>query len=169
MAREPKIYRRLTRNASGLVGYTSLWAAADHLMIVLSSGYNENYSRIDFRDVKAFIVTDSNRRSNFSFIYGILAFIAFVVSLGLLSAGRTFYLSGIFLVVGLVGLAVNAMFGPSCTAHVVTEVQTAKLPSILRRRQARRILFGLEPLIRAAQAETPGAAPPPEAVPPLPQ
>jgi hypothetical protein len=168
MAREPKIYRRLTRNASGLVGYSSLWAASDHLMIVLSSGYNENYSRIDFRDVKAFIVTDSNRRSNYAFIYGILAFIAFVISLGLLSAGRTFYLSGIIFAAGVVGLTVNAVLGPTCAAFVVTEVQVARLPSIVRRRQARRILFGIEPSIRAAQSETPGASPGIE-VPPLPQ
>jgi hypothetical protein len=168
MAREPKIYRRLTRNASGLVGYSSLWAASDHLMIVLSSGYNENYSRIDFRDVKAFIVTDSNRRGIIAIIFGIIAFVGILLLVGFLISGKTRYVTAIVLAIGVVGLAVNAVRGPTCAAFVVTEVQVAKLPSIVRRWQARRILLGIEPSIRAAQSETPGT-PPGIEVPPLPQ
>jgi hypothetical protein len=168
MAREPKKYKRLTRNASGLVGYSSLWAASDHLMIVLNSGYNESYSRIDFRDVKAFIVTDSNRGATFAVVYGIITFVGVLLLAGFLITGKALYVPGIFLAIGVVGLAVNAVLGPTCAAYVVTEVQVAKLPSIVRRRQARRILFGIEPSIRAAQSEAPGTSPALAAVPPLP-
>src|SRR5579863_5316355 len=130
MAPEPKTYRRLTRNASGIAGYTSLWAASDHLLMVFSTGYNESYSRIEFRDVKAFILTESGRRLRFAVGYGIVAFIGLSIAAVGLIEGRTFYGGAIVLALGLAGMAINAALGPTTLAYVVTGVQMTKIPAL---------------------------------------
>lgn len=168
MASEPKIYRRVTRASSNLAGYTSLWAASDHLLIAFSTGYNERYSRIDLQDVKAFVVMESSRRGIIAVIYGILAALMLVISLALFLTKSSFYFSGVFFVVGLVGLAVNGLLGPSCEVFIVTGVQVTKISGVTRRRKARKLLLKLEPLIREAQAK-PGGDAVPDLVPPLPQ
>ncbi|HEY1847910.1 MAG TPA: hypothetical protein VGG37_01830 [Opitutaceae bacterium] len=169
MASKPKTYRRLTRNSSSLAGYTSLWAASDHLLIAFSSGYNERYSRIEFRDVKAFIVTDSSRRGVWTTIYAGMTGLALLVSLSFLISKSSFYISGILFVLGLVGLGVNASLGPACEVFVVTDVQVTKVPALRRLRKARKVLYQLEPLIGEAQAGAADPAAAPEQVPPLPQ
>jgi hypothetical protein len=161
MAPEPKTYRRLTRNASGIAGYTSLWAASDHLLMVFSTGYNESYSRIEFRDVKAFILTESSRRLRFAVVYGIVAFIGATFAGVELLDHSTFYAGAIVLALGLIGLAINASLGPTTLAYVVTGVQMTKIPALRRRRQARQVLYGLETLIREAQAGDGAASAPP--------
>ena len=73
MADAGKLYTRLTRNAAGVGSYSSLWLGTDHLMLVRSTGYNENYSRIQLRDIKAIILTRSERRMLWALFWGIVA------------------------------------------------------------------------------------------------
>src|SRR6185369_11582555 len=76
MARQSKPYTRLTRNASGLGVVTSLWLAADHLVLVRSTGYTENYSRLQLRDIKGFFTTKSERRLWWGLWWGLIALIS---------------------------------------------------------------------------------------------
>jgi|CZKI01.1.fsa_nt_gi hypothetical protein len=162
MPKPPRIYERLTRPATSVASYKSLWLAADHLLIVSSTGYTEDYQRLQFSNVRGFFVIPSVRRLLWSIPWGIMA----LVSAGFL--GTTLYsgqrptVSGSFLAVSAVLLLWNHLLGPSCSVFVVTRVQTARLPSLVRRRKARRVLARLQPIIAGFQA---GVAPAQEAAP----
>ena len=69
-----------------------------------------------------------------------------------MSSGGRPYFSGPLLVLGLLAILWNHILGPGCTAHVVTGVQTALLPSVVRRRKARKVLAAVVPAIREIQA-----------------
>lgn len=153
MAKAPKLYTRLTRNAAGLGSYSSLWLASDHLMIVRSTGYNESYTRIQLSDIKAVFLVAGGRRGWWALSWLIVfGWSAVFFILGL--SGRDVpYVSGIFLALGTTGLIWNQLLGPGCRAYAVTGVQTAPLPSLVRMKKARRVLARLEPLVAAAQAD----------------
>jgi len=167
MAKKEKFYTRLTRNASGLGSYSSLWLAADHLMIVTSTGYTENYSRLLLRDIQAFFVVKTDRRLWWSLGWGALTLVNGIIAAMTYNNDDTPIASAIFFGLGLVMFIWNEALGSSCRVYVVTGVQTVSLPSLVRRRKARRALGRLQPLIDAAQADllaTPPvitAAPPP--------
>jgi len=152
MSKVPRLYTKLSRPAAGIGSYKSLWLGSDHLLIVNSTGYTEDYARLRFRDIKGFFMIDSDRRLGWGIFWVIL-----VVATGLpfaitLSKGDTPIFSAFFLLVGLVGLVWNQVLGPGCRAFVVTGVQTAPLPSVVRWAKARRLLIRLEPLILEAQS-----------------
>jgi hypothetical protein len=171
MAPTSKPYTRLTRDTSGVGTYTSLWLAADHLMLVTGSGVSENYARFDLRDIQGFFVTPSQRRVAWAVWWGVLFAISLVAFVSNLSGNSTPVFSTFFLLISLGALVGNHLLSQGCAVYVVTGVQTTRLPALCRRRQARRILARLEPAIRAAQADlipaVPAAAPaaPAEAAP----
>ncbi|MEY2881813.1 MAG: hypothetical protein RLZZ15_4193 [Verrucomicrobiota bacterium] len=167
MARQPKLYTRLTRNASGLGVMTSLWLGPDHLMIVRSTGYTENYSRVMLRDIKGHFLTRNDRRTWFAATWAVVAGIAGIVFVVALVNRETPIGSPIFLALGVVGLVWNHLLGPGAKLFVVTGVQTLPVPSLVRLKQARRVLAKLHPLIAAAQADLVAAPPAPPPGPPV--
>lgn len=166
MPKSPRTYTRLTRRSGSIATYQSLWLAADHLLVVTSTGYTEEYRRMRLNDIKGFFVTASDRRLYFGLPWGIAAVCSGgVMIFALVNQARPLW-SVIILAVSLVALIWNYLLGAGCRAYVVTGVQTARLPSLNRRPKTRKVLGRLEPLILAAQAEllpaqapTPGAAP----------
>jgi hypothetical protein len=104
--------------------------------------------------------------------WAIVALFSSVTLLNTLYQHQHPYVSGTFLALSAVFLVWNYLLGPGCTAYVVTGVQTAVLPSIVRRRKARKVLAIVEPVITAIQADMAAAPPagppslPPDAVPP---
>lgn len=167
---KPRTYTRLTRRAASVASYQSLWLAADHLLIVTSTGYTESYQRLRLRDIKGFFVIDSDRRLYWGLPWGVTAVFSGVAMAIALSQEQTPIVSPIFLGLSLVALLWNHLLGPGCRAYVVTGVQTAPLPSLVRHGKTRKVLARLEPLIVAAQADlvsspvaagTPAAAMPP--------
>ena len=169
MAHAPKLYTRLTRNASGVGTHSSLWLGPDHLMIATSSGYTESYARLQFRDVQGFFVTPSDRRFAWRISWAIPAISCAIVAGVSLLSHETPRVSGIIFALTLIGLVWNELLGPSCHAFVVTGVQTARLPSLVRRKKTRSVLGRLQPLIEAAQADlavAPAASPAEAAVTP---
>jgi hypothetical protein len=136
-------------------------------MVVRSTGYTESYTRIQLSDIKGIFLTATERRKWWTLVWAIVAGwsgILFVVSL---SERKTPIVSTAFLALGLGVLVWNYLLGAGCRAHVVTGVQTAELPSLVRIKKTRRVLARLEPLIAAAQADL-VIAPPPAAVEPQP-
>lgn len=168
MANPAKIYTRLTRNAAGFGSYSSLWLAADHLMIVKSTGYTENYSRLQLSDLKAIFLTATDRRMWWSICWGLIAMPGFIGVVFTFTNKQTPLFSAIAALVGTVGLIWNTLLGPGCRAHVMTGVQLAELPALIRLKKARRVLAQLQPLVEQAQAHLVPAVPPlpPVSVPP---
>jgi hypothetical protein len=159
MAKAPKPYTRLTRSAWGVGSYASLWLAADHLLLLRSSGYSEEYSRMQLRDIRAFFIVRTARRLWFGVFWGVVAVLPGVTLLNALSAGQRPVISIFFLSLIAGFLLWNFLLGPGCTVYIATGVQNAKLPALVRVRKARRVMGRIQPLIDAAQADL---------VPPLP-
>jgi hypothetical protein len=166
MPKPPRTYTRLTRRSASVATYQSLWLAADHLLVVTSTGYTEEYRRVRLGDIKGFFVTASGRRLYCGLPWGIAAVFSGGAMISTLVNRGTPLWSGIFLGLSLVALVWNYLLGPGCRAFVVTGVQTARLPSLYRRPKTRKVLGRLEPLIIAAQADLAPARPEtPEATP----
>jgi hypothetical protein len=153
MAKPPKAYTRVTRNAAGLGSYSSLWLAADHLLIVRSNGYTESYSRVQLHEIKGFFLTPSSRRAWWGAMWGVVAAIGAMMLMSAIANGGNPAWSLIFLVPGVAGLVWNYSMGPGCRGYVVTGVQTAELPALRRMKKAHRVLAQLQPLIEAAQTD----------------
>lgn len=152
MAKTPQLYTRLTRNAASVGSYSSLWLAADHLMIVRSTGYTESYARLQLGDLKGIFLTASDRRMWWGITWGVFAVLGGMVMIVTLAGRGTPMFSAFFFLMGAIGLVANHLLGPGCRAYVLTGVQTAELPSLVRMKKARRIVAQLQPLIAAAQA-----------------
>lgn len=153
MPAETKPYERLTRNAAGVASYASLWLGDGHLLLVTSSGFAETYARVQLRDVQAIFLVASDRRLWWNITWAVPAMIVAIVMAGTLSHGQVPFVSGPLLLVFSCCLLWNAGLGPGCLAYVRTGVQTARLPSIVRMKQGRRVLARLQPLIEAAQGD----------------
>jgi hypothetical protein len=152
MPKTPRTYERLSRPATSVGSYRSLWIAADHLLLVNSTGYNEDYQRIQFSDIKGFFVIPSDRRLAWHVTWIILGLFSGVFMTNTLYSGRQPYVSGTLFALSLFFFGWNQLLGPSCIAFVVTGVQTARLPSLVRRRRVRKALARLQPLIEGVQS-----------------
>jgi hypothetical protein len=171
MAKKPKLYKRLSRPAMSVGTYSSLWLGPDHLLLVVSNGYTEEYRRILLRDIRGiFTISASARSVTWQIIWIALMVICGLVALFGAMTGSSPYISSVLLVLALVGLIWNMLLGEGCKVYAVTGVQTVQLPSLIRWKKARKVLHDIEPLITAAQrdlmpvrveAEPPMAAPPP--------
>lgn len=160
MPKPPRTYTRLTRRSASVASYKSLWLAADHLLIVNSNGYTEEYQRLQFRDIKGLFLIGSDRRLYWGLPWGVIAAFSGVALANAMSNDEIPVFSGLFLGLSLIALVWNHLLGAGCRTFVVTGVQTAPLPSIVRRRKARKIFARLQPLIAAAQADMAASAPP---------
>ena len=160
MASAAKIYTRLTRGSAGVGTYASLWLAADHLMLVRSTGYSENYARLDLRDLKGIFLTQTDRRLWWGIGWGVVAAWSGVVLALTLVNRQTPIFSAIFFVIGAGAFVWNHLLGAGCRAYVLTGVQTAELPALGRMKKARRVVAQLQPLIAAAPADLVVVPPP---------
>jgi hypothetical protein len=154
----PRTYERLSRPATSFGSYRSLWLAADHLLLVTSTGYTEDYQRLQFSDIRGFFVIPSDRRLYWHMPWVICALFSGVFMTNTLYSGRPPVFSGTILALSVAFFVWNQLMGPSCSTFVVTGVQTAPLPSLVRLRKTRKVLARIEPLIAAAQS---AMAPPP--------
>lgn len=152
MAKALRSYQKLTRAQAGLGRYSSLWLGADHILLVQSTGYREEYQRIQLGDIQAILVSVSDRRQNWAIAWGVVGVIALLPLVVALFQYETPIFSAIFLGIAVVVFLINHLLGPTCRVSVVTRVQTTRFP-LVRRRKADKVLARLQPLIEAAQAD----------------
>lgn len=164
-----KEYQRLTRARSrsaisiAFTSRSSLWLGKDHLLCVDSGGYTETYKRFYFRDIQVISIERTDRHHWWSAILGSLAFIFFIIALGVAPgnpfaqwsdgaiAGVTFLSTVILFCILL--LLINLLSGPACKCFLRTAVQIEELPSLNRVRRARKGLERLRPFLIAVQGE----------------
>lgn len=133
---------------------SNLWAGSDHLLLVSSTGFTEEYRRFYYRDIQAFLVRKTGRGAAWSFIsaavLALLALLAFTRAP--ISRDGFFWFWTLFLGIPfLIVLLVNLLKGPTCVCHIQTAVSREELPSLARMRTARKALAIVRPLIEAAQ------------------
>ncbi|HEU5395566.1 MAG TPA: hypothetical protein VFV81_00265, partial [Verrucomicrobiae bacterium] len=153
-------YQRLTRSrareaiAVAFQSRSSLWLGPDHLLCVDANGYTENYKRFYFRDIQAIIVRQTQRRTVWNIVLGVLLTICLVgTSTSLMPPANMVaaMIWGTFAVLFAVPLLINNLLGSTCACQLRTAVHMEKLPSLCRLRQTKKVLGRIRPLIAAAQ------------------
>ena len=150
MARKLKEYQRLPGRKKGfLVGKYTLYLGVDHLLLVFGRLGVEDYKRFYFSDIQAIITRKTAAGKISNLILGIffLGFVGLGFSIG--EGGLILFalVDGFLLML----LVINLLAGPTCQTHLLTAVQTEKLPSIHRLRNAIRTMDRLRPLINQTQ------------------
>jgi hypothetical protein len=156
-----KEYQRLPgrgirrQGAAGLVSArrSRLWLGRDHLLLVESQWYTQEYKRFYFRDIQSIIIRRTNTGRIISLTLMIFAFIWLFGVIAATDGWRIFWI--ILLSIFGFFLSLNTLLGPTSVCHLRTAVQTEELPSVNRLRRARRVLGRLRPLITEAQGPLP--------------
>ena len=167
MQQERVKYRKLPGRRRGFLFGSSVWLGPDHLLLVKSARFREDYKRFYFRDIQAIVTADAPR-----FHLSTRGALAAVVWLGALifaigfaaGAGRLSRIAPqtAWWVLGTIALVVVAAWAfisarMSCRGRIYTAVSSDELPSLYRKWTARRFLEQVQPYITQAQGALEGS------------
>jgi hypothetical protein len=144
------IYRRLTGRARSLGGYSQLWIAPTHILLLRSTRFREHYARFALADIQAVVITELPSRMPLQTALGAVAAL-WMFGSTLVSFG---FAKGFFLVTGGIALAfaiADIARGPRCRCFLHTAVSREPLTPVGRMRVARKFLAQLQPAIEAVQ------------------
>jgi hypothetical protein len=144
-------YRKLPGHRRGLVNGSSVWLGPDHLLLVTSHRFKEEYRRVYFQDVQAIAVARTGRfhLSSRSAALAALWFIAFGASTTYPALTPIVWGVALILVLTWLYLSIDR----SCICRIYTAANSYLLPSVYRTWTARRFLERVEPRVREAQGE----------------
>ena len=148
-------YRRLPGRRRGIVHAASVWLGDDHLLLVRSVGFREEYKRYYLRDVQAIAVAQAPR---------------FHISSRAMAAGAAWLLTTLAVIpnylrvvpyLWVIAATVVAAWlfisaACSCRCRIYTAVSSDELPSVYRTWTARRFLAAVGPKIGEAQGVVEG-------------
>jgi hypothetical protein len=125
-----KTYARIPGIGTGWASFQvglrqRLYQAADHLLVVQSTGFTEDYRRLFYRDIRCVVVRKTQRYIWMNVVLGVIIFLLCLTRFSPLP----WLVVGIFCFIPVVMLIVNVVRGPSCTCQVTTNVQTVVLPT----------------------------------------
>ncbi len=164
-------YTKLTPRHRTFGGYTQLWLAADHLLLLSNNRFSEQYQRFSFTDIQAIVVTQrpSQLVLQIVMILAALAWMGLWFAVDSKFAKWAIELSG---VLALLWPIVDIARGPRCRCFLRTRVSGEVLEPVSRIRTANSFLALIRPVIESAQGAlsaeavlavgTPVEAPPPE-------
>lgn len=133
----------------------SLYAAADHLLLRVSSGFVETYRRFYFVDIEAITVRTTVR----GIVWNVVLGLGLCASVGVMPMNPgPHVVSGFFAVIFTLLLILNIALGKTCATQLQTRVQKRALP-LRRLRKALRVVAQLSGKIEMAQAEIALATP----------
>jgi len=164
------IYTKLTPAKRNIFGYSQLWRAPDHILLLISSLFVEDYKRFAFADIQSIVVTELPSR----LVAQILMILAAVAWMCLWFAIDIAFLKWTFLATGALALLypiIDIARGPRCRCYLQTRVSKEFLEPVSRMRIARTFLATVRPPIESVQGtllpeqlatiETPSAWEPP--------
>lgn len=102
-----------------------LYQGPDHLLIVQSTGYTEDYKRIFYQDIRTIEVKHNNRQFWSAIIAGAIVVFFLLLYAWILPAIAAIILGAPF----LIWLLVNLYRGATCDCYISTNVQRLKLPA----------------------------------------
>src|ERR1019366_8825947 len=164
-------YTKLTPRHRTLGGYTQLWLAPDHLLLLTNTRFAEEYKRFAFSDIQSIVVTrlPSQLVLQIVMILAALAWMSLWFAVDSRFARWTFEIAG---ALALLWPAVDLARGPRCRCFLRTRVSGELLAPVSRMKTADHFLALIRPVIESAQGalpaeaqvavETPVDAPPPE-------
>jgi hypothetical protein len=125
----------------------------DHLLLVESSGYTEQYKRLHFKDIQAVIIRETSRKRDLSVLFAALAFLSAtpaLIHLDVLDSPFSF-MGILFSVLFLTALLVNILRGATCACSVQMPLATHELPSLRRHQHVEILLDRLKPQVERVQ------------------
>jgi hypothetical protein len=150
--REP--YRKLPGRRRGFLFGSSVWLGSDHLLLVKSSRFREEYKRFYFRDIQA-IVTAKAPRFHISTRSAVIAVVWFAICLSLAGRGvlpgNALDWGSAAVAVALIAAWAYISAARSCRCRIYTAVSSDELPSVYRTWTARRFLNRVQPHLDQAQ------------------
>lgn len=150
MAPAAETYRRLPGRRRGLGSSASLWMGSDHILLVKSAWYREEYKRFYLRDIQAIVVAPCARfYVSTPMLIGALLWL-------LPGFGISFWPARVGIVWGIGTLAMAATWlaisiASSCRCRLYTAVSKDDLPSLYRTWTARKFLRQVKPWIDQVQ------------------
>jgi hypothetical protein len=150
------IYTKLTGRNRSLTGFTQLWQAPDHILLVNSSRFSEQYKRFSFFDIQSIVVSELPPRV----IPQVIMILAAVAWMSLWFSVDSKFGKWAFLISGALGLLIpiiDIARGARCRCHLHTRVSKELLAPVSRTRIARKFLAAVRPSIESVQ----GVLPPP--------
>ena len=143
-------YRRLPgRKKNFLIGYYTLWQGPDHLLYVFSRFGVEDYKRFYFNDIQAIITRKTIAGRIQNLILGGL--LGLFTSLAFFSDNAWLGFHGVMMAILLILLLINWVRGSTCETYLSTAIQTEKLPSLHRLKNAQKVMNRVRPLIEQTQ------------------
>jgi hypothetical protein len=150
MAPVEEKYRRLPGRRRGVISGASLWMGSDHILLVKSAWFREEYKRFYLRDIQAIVVA-RGPRFYFSMPMLILAVVWLFSGLAMRAWPNSVAMGWIAVTIALpvVWLAISITAG--CRCRLYTAVSRDDLPSLFRTWTARRFLRQVQPRIEQVQ------------------
>lgn len=151
MKREPPLYQTRLARRKTVLGGSSLWLGPDHVLLVRSRRFQEEYKRFYFREIRALTVQDLSSASILKWWDLIAAVIILLLFMFTVHGWRSATAVGVLLLV----YAVTVLRRPTCQCYLYTAVSREALPPLTRVKQAERVLEQLRPVIEEAQRDMP--------------
>lgn len=150
MPQSPSIYTKLTPTKRSLFGYTQLWLAPDHILLLISSQLAEDYKRFAIADIQSIVVTELPSRivAQVIMILAALAWMALWFAVNLAFFKWTFAVTG---AMALLWSIVDIARGPRCRCYLHTRVSKELLAPVSRTKIARDFLATIQPMAEAVQ------------------
>ena len=125
-----KIYQKIPGIGTGrgsfqIASRSRVYAAPDHLLVVQSTGYTEEYKRLFFRDILYIDVRKTNSQVIGAVVSAILTLLLALLYFAKIPAIAVTLFCAPF----LVWFIINLFRGPTCVCYISTNVQTLKLPA----------------------------------------
>ena len=156
MAEIGEQYRKLPGQWRGFIRGASVWMGSDHLLLVKSVRFREDYKRFHLRDIQAIVVADAPR-FEVSTRAAVTA-VAWVIAYFSLRNRADWVPAILFLAAfGLVGAWIYVCATCSCRCRIYTAVSRDELLSVYRTWIARRFLAEVEPRVAEAQGVLEGS------------
>jgi hypothetical protein len=144
-------YKRLPGCRRGILRGASVWLGPDHLLLVRTWRFREDYKRFHLGEIQSIAVAEAPRfhLSTRSIGIAILWVIAFSIAA---TSGIGWARNSLWAVAGaLIVTWIYVSAKCSCVCRIYTAVSGDELPSIYRTRTARKFMSRVEPQIVAAQ------------------
>lgn len=144
------IYTKLTPTKRGFFGYTQLWLAPDHILLLNSSQFAEDYKRFAFSDIQSIVITELPSR----LVPQIIMVLASLAWMALWFAVDILFFRWFFVITGALALSVairDIVRGPRCRCFLHTRVSRELLAPVSRMKIAAKFLATVRPMTEAVQ------------------
>jgi hypothetical protein len=150
MSSSEEKYRRLPGHRRGLGTSASLWMGSDHILLVKSAWFREEYKRFYLRDIQAIVVAPCARfYVSLPMLIGALVWLLPALSMSLWRPAVA--IGWGVATAGMAGTWLAISIAASCRCRLYTAVSKDDLPALYRTWTARRFLRRVQPRIEEVQ------------------